>query len=131
MPPQKHRAPARDSWDSVVAIKELVKKQTLEDPRTSIAFHKITPKPTPDDPGAFQIAISDKQVFYKLAQNEEKTKHTQMSLAGLVAPTDWDGHITKTMWMLRWAGVKGFLPVKPVVALIQEVTVDGNVSIMF
>ena len=76
--------------------------------RTTVAFHTIVAQPSAADPAAFKISLTDKHIFYKIAASEEKSKHTQTSMAALLAPNDWDGHMSKVVWMLRWAGVKGF-----------------------
>ena len=36
----------------------------------------------------------------------------------------------KVMWMLRWAGVKGFLPIKPVICTTQPIELEGGASVM-
>ena len=116
--------------NSLQTLDVVVKKQIQEDPRTSIAFHKLVAQPTAEDPAAWKVSIADKKVFYKIMPSEQRTKHTQQQMASLLAPTDWDGHVSRTVWMLRWAGLKGFLPVKPAVVTLQDIVLEAGNSIL-
>ena len=111
-------------------LDDVVKMQIQADPRTSIAFHKIVPQPTADGPAAWKVSIYDKRVFYNILPHEQRPTYTQQQMASLLAPTDWDGHVSQTVWMLRWAGSKGFLPVKPTAVTLQGILLEAGNSVL-
>ena len=102
-------------------IKLLMSKRQASSSAVKLCYHKIAwDVATPE---ACKIELTHKVAFVPDAT--EAAKLTVHNFAAKEAPGYWETETTHILWHVRWT-VKGLMPIKPVVSLKGDLTLEGN-----
>ena len=120
-------------------VKNLVLQKRQEKPDISVAYHEMTLDGTDEDPTAFKLATAKEIVFVPQATTKAKVEvqeeegdadvaftGDQTSAARLLTTSQWSKcTLAGVTWCVKWTA-KGLMPIRPVIALKCDVSVEPN-----
>ena len=109
----------------------IVEQQRHDPDKAKVLFHELIEEPKVGNPAYFSLKCTKIVRFgmaAKVKKEEGDNKWTQFTLGcHPELPLDvWKGPRMACFWLMKFNPTKGFVPVKPCVALTEQVTLGGS-----
>ena len=114
-----------------------MEQQKAKDPGAKLCYHSLVDAPTKDDPGVFEVKLTNLVVFIPGKQEavvEEgaegegaKIMTAQTNVAAMNPFNSWETTVSKTVWSVKW-GANGLMPIRPQVILTLDVDLASGMA---